>query len=91
MGLISLTYVKMITVTFSNLNRISYYHANERSKMMIFNTSFPPLNNPPSLPEVEHSLQKIKKPTVTDFHFLSQWVCALVSSPMLKALPTKNK
>ena len=47
MGLLSLTYVKVITVTFSNLNGISY-HTKERQKLMIFNTSFLKHNNPPS-------------------------------------------
>ena len=59
-GLIFLTCVKVITVTFSILNRNSH-HAKEQSKMMIFSTSFPPQNNPSSWPEAERTLQKIKR------------------------------
>ena len=39
MGLISLTHVKVIAVTFSNLNKISY-HAKEPSKMVHHETTF---------------------------------------------------
>ena len=88
LGLISLTCVKVITVNFSILYRISY-DTNEGSKMMIFSTSFPPRNNSLSLAEAERALQKIER--ADRFLFPLTMDMCVVSYPVPSALLASNE